>query len=145
VTIGVPLPTYATVILDPQDPRKALPHGEVGEIGIAGIGLADGYLNRPDLTAERFLPDPFSGRPFGYRVSAGEEIEDVAAMRQTTQEQPGLVVLRVPKGQGILWSTGPDATDNGGTKQGLGVHVVDTPWSREGLDMIFLVPRWAKR
>jgi non-ribosomal peptide synthetase component F len=40
VTIGVPLPTYATVILDPDDPGRALPHGEVGEIGITGIGLA---------------------------------------------------------------------------------------------------------
>ena len=33
VTIGVPLPTYSTVILDPDDPGRALPHGEVGEIG----------------------------------------------------------------------------------------------------------------
>jgi len=39
VTIGVPLPTYATVILDTEDPGRALPHGETGEIGIAGIGL----------------------------------------------------------------------------------------------------------
>ncbi|HSL07621.1 MAG TPA: Pls/PosA family non-ribosomal peptide synthetase [Pseudonocardiaceae bacterium] len=57
VTIGVPLPTYSTVILDPEDPRKALPHGAVGEIGIAGVGLAGGYVNRPDLTARAFIPD----------------------------------------------------------------------------------------
>ncbi|NMH95296.1 amino acid adenylation domain-containing protein, partial [Pseudonocardia bannensis] len=57
VTIGVPLPTYATVILDPEDPYRALPHGEVGEIGIAGVGLAAGYLNREDLTAKAFIPD----------------------------------------------------------------------------------------
>ena len=41
VTIGVPLPTYSAVILDP-DADRALPPGEMGEIAIAGIGLAEG-------------------------------------------------------------------------------------------------------
>ncbi|HTF49976.1 MAG TPA: Pls/PosA family non-ribosomal peptide synthetase [Pseudonocardia sp.] len=62
VTIGVPLPTYATVILDAEDPHKALPHGDTGEIGIAGIGLACGYLNRDDLTEKAFIDD-FLGIP----------------------------------------------------------------------------------
>jgi non-ribosomal peptide synthetase-like protein len=56
VTIGVPLPTYSVVILDPADGRLAAP-GELGEIGIAGIGVARGYLNRPDLTKRAFIPD----------------------------------------------------------------------------------------
>ncbi|WP_242909373.1 Pls/PosA family non-ribosomal peptide synthetase [Actinomadura terrae] len=56
VTIGIPLPTYAVVILDPDEDR-ALPPGEAGEIGIAGIGLARGYVNRDDLTARKFVPD----------------------------------------------------------------------------------------
>jgi len=62
VTIGAPLPTYATVILDPDDPYRALPHGEIGEIGVAGIGLACGYLNRADLTEQAFIED-FLGIP----------------------------------------------------------------------------------
>ncbi|MGH3824472.1 MAG: amino acid adenylation domain-containing protein, partial [Pseudonocardiaceae bacterium] len=62
VTIGIPLPTYAVVILDPEDPFRALPPGEIGEIGIAGIGLAAGYVNRADLTEKVFLPD-FLGIP----------------------------------------------------------------------------------
>jgi non-ribosomal peptide synthetase-like protein len=57
VTIGRPLPTYSIVVLDPDDPSRALRHGEVGEIGIAGIGLAQGYLNRADLTEKAFIPD----------------------------------------------------------------------------------------
>jgi non-ribosomal peptide synthetase-like protein len=61
VTIGVPLPTYWTVILDPET-AQVLPPGAMGEIGIAGIGLADGYLNRPDLTDRAFIPD-FIGIP----------------------------------------------------------------------------------
>ncbi len=62
VTIGVPLPTYSAVILDPDDPYRALPRGEIGEIGIAGIGLAAGYVNREDLTEKAFIPD-FLGIP----------------------------------------------------------------------------------
>jgi len=62
VTIGVPLPSYAIVILDPTE-SKLMPAGERGEIGIAGICLARGYLNRPDLTDAKFIPD-FVGIPF---------------------------------------------------------------------------------
>ena len=56
VTIGRPLPTYSIVILDAERP-KALPMGEAGEIGIAGIGVAEGYLNRLDLTQSKFIAD----------------------------------------------------------------------------------------
>jgi non-ribosomal peptide synthetase-like protein len=85
VTIGVPLPTYSVVILDPEDPGRALPHGEVGEIGIGGIGLARGYVGREDLTAKAFVPDflDLPGNPSGRiyrtgdlgRVNADGEIE----------------------------------------------------------------------
>ena len=61
VTIGVPLPTYSVLILDPEADRALTP-GEMGEIAIAGIGLADGYLNRPELTERAFIPD-FLGIP----------------------------------------------------------------------------------
>jgi prolipoprotein diacylglyceryl transferase len=57
VTIGAPLPSYAIAILDRDNPRHALPHGQVGEIGIAGVGLAREYINRPEQTAEAFIPD----------------------------------------------------------------------------------------
>ncbi|GAA2401667.1 non-ribosomal peptide synthetase [Actinomadura vinacea] len=56
VTIGVPLPTYSVIILDPAEDR-ALEPGRTGEIGIAGVGLAAGYVNREDLTRRRFVPD----------------------------------------------------------------------------------------
>ncbi len=56
VTIGGPLPTYTIVVLDP-DKDEALERGASGEIGIAGIGLAAGYLNRDDLTQKKFIPD----------------------------------------------------------------------------------------
>ncbi|MER5968424.1 Pls/PosA family non-ribosomal peptide synthetase [Streptomyces sp. NPDC002055] len=61
VTIGVPLPTYSAVILDPAGPRALRP-GELGEIGLAGVGLASGYVNRADLTDRAFIRD-FLGIP----------------------------------------------------------------------------------
>ncbi|WIG16258.1 Pls/PosA family non-ribosomal peptide synthetase [Kocuria rosea] len=61
VTLGEPLPTYSAVILDPDEAR-VLPNGELGEIGLAGVGLAKEYVNRDDLTAKAFIPD-FIGLP----------------------------------------------------------------------------------
>ena len=56
VTIGSPLPTYMVVILD-EHKDEVVGDGAIGEIGIAGIGLAVGYLNREELTKEKFIPD----------------------------------------------------------------------------------------
>jgi len=61
VTIGVPLPTYSVAIIDRQS-NRVLPVDQTGEIAIAGIGLAEGYLNLPDKTREAFTPD-FAGMP----------------------------------------------------------------------------------
>ena len=73
VTIGVPLPTYSVVILDPEN-DVALPPGIMGEIGIAGIGLAYGYVNRPDLTERAFRPDflGIRGNPPGKIYRTGD-------------------------------------------------------------------------
>lgn len=46
-------------IVDLNDPSKAVPDGETGELCLGGIQIAYGYVNRPDLTKERFLPNPF--------------------------------------------------------------------------------------
>ncbi len=56
VTLGIPLPSYAVVILDPSEPLAVAP-GTLGEIGLAGIGLAKGYVKRDDLTDKAFIPD----------------------------------------------------------------------------------------
>jgi acyl-CoA synthetase (AMP-forming)/AMP-acid ligase II len=58
VPIGRPISNTQIYILDCY--LHPLPIGVVGEIYIGGIGVGRGYLNRPDLTAERFIPDPFS-------------------------------------------------------------------------------------
>lgn len=54
--IGRPLPETQVWVLDRQ--QRVLPIGMVGELYVGGTGVGLGYLNRPELTAERFLPDP---------------------------------------------------------------------------------------
>jgi amino acid adenylation domain-containing protein len=54
--LGRPLPTYRIGLVDEN--LRPVRYGEVGEICVGGPGVARGYVNRPDLTAERFVPDP---------------------------------------------------------------------------------------
>ena len=57
--IGRPITGMLTYLLDEK--MQPIPSGEVGELYVGGIGLGRGYLNRPDMTAERFVPDFISG------------------------------------------------------------------------------------
>jgi amino acid adenylation domain-containing protein/non-ribosomal peptide synthase protein (TIGR01720 family) len=56
-TIGRPMANRAALILDEH--RGLVPIGVIGELYIGGDGVGRGYLNRPQLTEERFVPDPF--------------------------------------------------------------------------------------
>ncbi|MEK4575737.1 MULTISPECIES: amino acid adenylation domain-containing protein [Bacillus] len=59
--IGKRIPDLEVYILDAY--QQPVPIGVDGELYIGGAGLARGYLNRPELTAERFIPHPFSSDP----------------------------------------------------------------------------------
>ncbi|MFC0438443.1 non-ribosomal peptide synthetase [Kutzneria buriramensis] len=65
VPIGWPIDNIQLHVLDRA--MRQVPTGGVGELHIGGIGLAHGYVGRPDLTADRFVPDPF-GRGRLYRT-----------------------------------------------------------------------------
>ncbi|WP_436494697.1 non-ribosomal peptide synthetase [Actinokineospora sp. HUAS TT18] len=64
--IGVPLEHVRVYVLDEH--LRPVPHGVPGELCLGGDTLARGYLGRGDLTAERFLPDPFSEGQRLYRT-----------------------------------------------------------------------------
>ncbi len=65
IPIGRPISNTNVYVLDRN--RKLVPIGIPGELYIGGDGLALGYLNRPELTAERFVPHPFTGGARLYR------------------------------------------------------------------------------
>ena len=70
VPIGRPIPNAQVYILD--DLLRLLPIGAAGNLYIGGVGLARGYIGRPDLTAEKFIPDSFSGEPGARLYKTGD-------------------------------------------------------------------------
>ena len=82
VTIGRPLPNYGLLIINPavdENGLVLLPRGEVGELCITGPGVAVGYLNRPDLTAEKFLANPWSRHAHDARLYRTGDLARIGA------------------------------------------------------------------
>ena len=70
VTIGRPIANTQIYILDSH--LQPVPVGVLGEIHIAGVGLARGYLNRGELTQEKFISNPFSDKPHSRLYKTGD-------------------------------------------------------------------------
>jgi amino acid adenylation domain-containing protein len=70
VPIGRPIANTRVYLLDQE--LRPVPDGENGELCAGGDGVARGYLNRLDLTAEKFLPDPFSNDPAARMYRTGD-------------------------------------------------------------------------
>jgi hypothetical protein len=70
VTIGKPLANVKLYLLDNH--LQHVPVGVAGDLYIGGVGLSRGYLNRPELTAEKFIPNPFADQPGGLLYKTGD-------------------------------------------------------------------------
>ncbi len=70
VPIGSPIPNARIYILDKRE--QPAPIGMPGEIYIGGVGVARGYLGRPQMTAARFLGDPFNEQPLARMYRTGD-------------------------------------------------------------------------
>lgn len=70
IPIGRPLANSTAYILDER--QQLVPPGVTGEIYLGGDGIARGYRGRADLSAERFLPDPFSGTSDAHLYRSGD-------------------------------------------------------------------------
>jgi non-ribosomal peptide synthetase-like protein len=70
VTIGSPLPNYGLLVIHPEIEHGLvlLPRGEIGELCITGPGVAEGYLGRPELSAEKFLINPWASSELEKRL-----------------------------------------------------------------------------
>lgn len=72
-TIGRPIANVTSYLLDDQ--LQLVPDGTPGELCIGGPSLARGYRNRPDLTAARFIADPFSADPTARLYRTGDLVK----------------------------------------------------------------------
>lgn len=72
VPIGVPISNTQVFILDKR--LQPVPTGVHGELYVSGDGLSRQYLNRPGLTAEKFIPNPFSPEPGARMYKTGDKV-----------------------------------------------------------------------
>ncbi len=73
--IGRPVSGTTVHVLGPD--RKPVAMGKIGELYLGGDGLARGYLSRPELTSERFVPDPLAGDPAARLYRTGDLVKQL--------------------------------------------------------------------
>ena len=145
IPIGRPFPNRTVYILDPD--LNPVPIGVYGELHIGGPLLAEGYLNRPELTAEKFIPDPFSHHPGNRLYRTGDRArflsDGMIEFSGRTDQQIKLRGFRIEPGEiEAVFATCPDVEQSvvmlredlpGGNQ--LVAYVVMRSGSRTGADL----------
>jgi amino acid adenylation domain-containing protein len=76
ISIGKPIANTKMYVVDKE--RRLVPVGALGELLIGGVGVARGYINRPELTSEKFITDPFSSEPNERAYFTGDLVRQLA-------------------------------------------------------------------
>lgn len=132
VNIGRPLKNVKAYILDSH--MNPVPIGVYGELYIGGLGLARGYINNPELTAERFVQNPFAKGEMLYRTGdmarwyPRGEIEFLGRMDQQVKirgyrVELGEIEEKLQRISGVFACAVADRIDNSGQKY-LGAYIV---------------------
>jgi amino acid adenylation domain-containing protein len=151
--IGRPLADTRAYVLDPW--QRPLPVGLAGELYIGGDGVARGYAARPELTADRFVPDPFGGRAGARLYRSGDLVRYLPAgsleFLGRLDHQVKVRGFRVELGEieaALLSLPGVTAAvattvQDGTAERGLVAHVVaDTAPERLRAALAGLLPAW---
>jgi len=136
-SIGRPIANTQIYILNEN--LQQVPIGEPGELCIGGVGVARGYLNRPELTAEKFIPHPFSDEPGARLYKTGDLAsylpDGQIAFMGRTDYQIKIRGYRIEPGEIVSILNGYPAIQTS-----LVVAREDTPGNRRLVAYIVLVP-----
>ncbi|PRH78991.1 non-ribosomal peptide synthetase [Streptomyces solincola] len=134
--IGLPMANHVAHVLDRHG--RLVPPGVAGELVIGGLGLADEYLSRPELTAEKFYPDPFGTAPGGRLYRTGDLVrrdrDDALVFLGRIDKQVKIRGLRIELGEveaalgkvpGVRQATVQPWTDPSGGRHLVGYVTLD--------------------